>query len=171
MTSFEILAKSKIKTSKEFFEVEKTAIDLRSFLDQDIIRNKLEQTHKPHAKSGDIQAIFLSKAEELGFVSEKKALFMNYRLRPDYYKSLGNGKGIIMEVERGKTTVNNMDLLDVWKCHICSEANYLFLIVPNIRQTEKGGKSHVFNNVVRRLNAFFETGNEVNVDAIFVFGY
>lgn len=171
MTLLEILSTPKIKASKDFLEVEKIAIDLRSFLDQDFIRKKLEQTHKPHAKSGDIQAIFLSKAEELGFVSERKALFKDYRLRPDYYKSLGEGKGIIMEVERGKTTVNNMDLLDVWKCHICNEANYLFLIVPIIRQTEKGGKSNVFNNVNRRLKAFFEEGNEINVDAIFIFGY
>ena len=32
-----------------------------------------------------------------------------------------------MEVERGKTTTNNMDLLDIYKCHICEEANHLFL--------------------------------------------
>ena len=35
-----------------------------------------------------------------------------------------------MEVERGKTTTNNMDLLDIYKCHICEEANHLFLFVP-----------------------------------------
>ena len=38
--------------------------------------------------------------------------------------------GIILEVERGKTTINNMDLLDFWKCHICAHADYLFLMVP-----------------------------------------
>ena len=29
------------------------------------------------------------------------------------------------EVERGKTTINNMDLLDSWKCHIYQDASYL----------------------------------------------
>ena len=24
-----------------------------------------------------------------------------------------------MEVERGKTTTNNKDFLDFWKCHLC----------------------------------------------------
>ena len=38
--------------------------------------------------------------------------------------------GIILEVERGKTTINNMDLLDFWKCHICSYAHGLYLLVP-----------------------------------------
>lgn len=38
--------------------------------------------------------------------------------------------GIILEVERGKTLMNNMDLLDMWKCHICEHARYLFSIVP-----------------------------------------
>ena len=43
-----------------------------------------------------------------------------------------------MEVERGKTVLNNMDLLDVWKCHICESANYLFLIVPQMRHDGAG---------------------------------
>ena len=44
---------------------------------------------------------------------EKKGLFKNYnsQLRPDYYKKLKKS-GIILEVERGKTLKNNMDLLD-----------------------------------------------------------
>ena len=43
-----------------------------------------------------------------------------------------------MEVERGKTTTNNMDLLDIYKCHICEEANHLFLFVPiEVSHTKK----------------------------------
>jgi hypothetical protein len=30
----------------------------------------------------------------------------------------------------GKALANNMDLLDLWKCHICREAHHLFLVVP-----------------------------------------
>jgi hypothetical protein len=41
-----------------------------------------------------------------------------------------DGTGIILEVERGKTTINNMDLLEFWKCHICAHADFLFLMVP-----------------------------------------
>ena len=76
-----------------------------------------------------------------------------------------------MEVERGKTTNNNMDLLDVWKCHICEEANYLFLLIPNVRQNGKGGKTQTFSPVVKRLHSFFIKENYINVNAIFIFGY
>jgi len=92
-------------------------------------------------------------------------------LRPDYYYKLGINKGILIEVERGKTLTNNMDLLDIWKCHICKEANFLFLIVPQIRQTNKGGETVTFNNVVKRLESFFEKDSYINVDAVFLFGY
>ena len=51
------------------------------------------------------------------------------KLRPDYYRPLETS-GILLEVERGKTTTNNMDLLDFWKCHLCRHADYLFLMVP-----------------------------------------
>ena len=50
------------------------------------------------------------------------------RVEP-YYLDLDE-TGIILEVERGKTTINNMDLLDFWKCHICVHAHYLILVVP-----------------------------------------
>ena len=73
--------------------------------------------------------------------SEKQGLFATYNapgLRPDYYREVPEHRtGIILEVERGKTTINNMDLLDLWKCHICAEAHHLFLLVPQVlRQNE-----------------------------------
>ena len=47
--------------------------------------------------------------------------------------------GILLEVERGKTTINNMDFLDFWKCHLCEHAHYLFLLVPQeLRQRLAG---------------------------------
>ena len=47
----------------------------------------------------------------LGFKDEKQGLFKKYKdsgLRPDFYKKIGKN-GILMEVERGKITTNNMD--------------------------------------------------------------
>ena len=61
-----------------------------------------------------IQKIIEEIAKPLGFTDEKEGLFKKYSnsgLRPDFYKKLGK-TGILMEVERGKTTTNNMDLLD-----------------------------------------------------------
>jgi hypothetical protein len=169
-----VLKKEGIENSSEFKSVEKTATELLDFFNLKETLKSLKSTHKVGATSGLIQAIILPKAQELGFISEKKELFKNYPssgLRPDYYKKLENGKGIIMEVERGKTTTNNMDMLDIWKCHICKEANYLFLIVPQIRQTKKGNSTKTFDNVVKRIQSFFEKENYINIDAVFIFGY
>ena len=124
--SLEVLKKENIIDLAEFELVIKIAVELELFLNQELIQEKISFTHKLHAKSSEIQEILIVKATELGFQSEKKGLFENYfnsALRPDYYKVLGSKSGIIMEVERGKTTINNMDLLDVWKCHICENAN------------------------------------------------
>jgi hypothetical protein len=117
-----------------------------------------------------IQDVLLRKAEKLGFRSEKKGLFAKYKtsgLRPDYFLPMGKS-GIIMEVERGKTLPNNMDLLDLWKCHICEEADYRFLIVPQVRQTRKGGSTKMFRPVLSRLETFFVPDNYVNVEAVFL---
>jgi hypothetical protein len=112
--------------------------------------------------------------EPLGFVSEKKGLFAGYKvsgIRPDYFKSLAGG-GILFEVERGKTIANNMDLLDVWKTHLCSEAKHLFLMVPNIRDTEKGGSQKIFNTVDDRIETFFLDENKpIDVNSVHIFGY
>ena len=170
----EVLKKEKIDDLAEFKIVEKIAIELEIFLNQELIQEKITFTHKLHAKSSEIQEILIEKATELGFQSERKGLFENYfnkALRPDYYKVLGPKSGIIMEVERGKTTINNMDLLDIWKCHICENANYLFLIIPKVRQNNRGGKSQTFNIVHNRLKSFFINQNYINIDAVFLFGY
>lgn len=137
------------------------------------ITNKINETHKVNATSHKIQDIFIDKCIELGFSSEKKGLFSDYKtpqLRPDYYKVINN-TGIIMEVERGKTIMNNMDMLDVWKCHICKEADYLLLIVPIIRQTNSGGKTKTFEPVVNRIDSFFREENFINVKGCFIIGY
>jgi hypothetical protein len=92
---------------------------------------RIHEANNPGTSSAEVQAAFQPSAEALGFESERQGLFADsiVGLRPDYYRRVG-ATGIHMEVERGKTTTNNMDLLDFWKCHLCSEAAYLFLLVP-----------------------------------------
>ena len=78
--------------------------------------------------------------------------------------------GILLEVERGKALANNMDLLDLWKCHICHEAHHLFLVVPfQVRRSY--GVERVYEPVLRRMKTFVEPSNKVNVATISVFGY
>ena len=87
------------------------------FLSSKDINAKLKEINKIYAKSQDIQGIFLDHLSKVGFQSEKKGLFKEYHtpnLRPDYYLKLDKG-GILLEVERGKTIMNNMDLLDIGK--------------------------------------------------------
>ncbi len=169
----QILSKPGLEGRPDYQKALKIADILIDHLNEEEIMSQVLKIHKLHAKSGEIQDIFLPKALELGFVSEKKGIFKDSavsQLRPDYYLKIDDLHGIIMEVERGKTLANNMDLLDLWKCHICPTANYLFLIVPNIRQNTNRS-SNVFSTVVRRLGTFFTEQTYTNVDAVFVFGY
>ncbi|HEY8227079.1 MAG TPA: hypothetical protein VIG25_17520 [Pyrinomonadaceae bacterium] len=64
-----------------------------------------------------------------------------------------------------------MDLLDLWKCHICREADYLFLVIPKRRPTEGGKNESILGRVVNRLETFFQPKNAINVEAVFLFGY
>jgi hypothetical protein len=65
-----------------------------------------------------------------------------------------------------------MDLLDFWKCHICTHAHYLFLMVPKeLRQNPTMTARREYGSVVKRLASFFTPGNYTNVRAVFVFGY
>ena len=78
----------------------------------------------------------------------------------------------MLEVERGKTTINNMDILDFWKCHVSGCANYLFLLVPlALRQNEEMRPRNEFATVTRRLAKFFEPANYTNVRGLVLFGY
>ena len=121
-----------------------------------------------------VDAILTPIARRLGFERQKKDLFAAYptRLRPDWYCPLGEAGtgGILLEVERGKALTNNMDLLDLWKCHICREAHHLFLVVPfQVRRSY--GVEAVYKRVVTRMRTFVEPVNKVNVATISVFGY
>ena len=157
----------------EFFMAQEIAKKIYGYMRLPEVSKKLSSTHQVNAQSHKIQDILLPKCNELGMSSEKKGLFSSYataQLRPDYYIAL-NATGLIMEVERGKTTANNMDLLDIWKCHICVQAEYLLLIVPIIRQTNSGGKTKIYEHVIKRISSFFQKGNYVNVKGCFIIGY
>ncbi len=126
--------------SKEWAEVLSLASRLEAHLNERTVIARLNDANQPGQSSSKVQAVFLAEAKRLGFVDEAKGLFDSYEssaLRPDYYRPLGN-TGVIMEVERGKTTINNMDLLDFWKCHICEYADFLFLMVPSELRQNSG---------------------------------
>lgn len=135
---------------------------------------RITKANQPGRSSADVQNVLLRHAVNLGFTSEARGLFADYlssALRPDYYLRVGD-TGILFEVERGKTTINNMDLLDFWKCHICRHADYLILLVPaQLRQNETMTPRNEFASVRKRLSTFFEEGNYTNVRGLFLFGY
>jgi hypothetical protein len=152
----------------------KTAKEVRSFLESPEIQLLISKAHVFHASSHSIQSVILPEMLKLGFSSEKKGLFSDYKvsgIRPDFYLDVQGG-GILFEVERGKTIANNMDLLDVWKTHLCKEARHLFLLVPKIRVTEKGTQQKIFQTVVNRVETFFlPNQNPIDVDSVHIYGY
>ena len=151
-----------------------TALDLKTMLEGELVSAAIESAHTFGASSHRIQEAITPSLVSLGFTSEKKGLFADIKvpgIRPDFYKAIANG-GIIVEVERGKTIANNMDLLDVWKTHICPSANHLFLLVPQIRVTKTGSKQKIYATVLNRVGTFFaDTTNPVDVDSVHIFGY
>lgn len=172
MSKIKIKKFSKENANKnEVEEVFKIAKKLEDYLNEKETEKKIAKVNIPKAHSQKIQDIVTPFAKpKLGFTNEKEGLFERYenkKLRPDLYKKIEKG-GIIIEVEKGKTLTNNMDLLDLWKCHICREANHLFLIVP-IRDEAKG--LNVFDNVCKRMSSFFIKENYLNIESLVIFGY
>jgi hypothetical protein len=160
--------------SVEFTRVLEIARSLRDHMNSNDIRSKLVAANVPEGKSHEVQACFADHAEVLGFQTEKRGLFTEYKvaaLRPDYYLRISEGRGIMLEVERGRTVENNNDILDLWKCHICKEAQYLFLVVPLNRVGKKKKTTPVFSRVVYRVEPFFRKHNYVNVYGAAIFGY
>ena len=168
------LVQPEIVESTTFQKVNEIGDLLHKHLCQEDVYAKLTKANMPGNSSGSVQSVFLEFAESLGFSSEKKGLFKDYAtsgLRPDYYLKIDNS-GILIEVERGKTIMNNMDFLDLWKCHICKEADFLFLIVPSKLAHNNNKKSYdTFQKVVNRMSPFFQEDNYTNVQALYIFGY
>ena len=174
MVNFHVLSRIDLNSTSDFREVSKLANSVLEILNKKSVKDAISKAHVFGASSHTIQKAILPEVLELGFSSEKKQLFSEYKvggLRPDYYKPLSKG-GILFEVERGKTIANNMDLLDVWKTHICKEANHLFLLVPNIRVSKNLNEAKIFPSVKNRLETFFnENISSIDVDSVHLFGY
>jgi hypothetical protein len=167
--------RSDFRVNADFNEVDSLAIDLLNRLRGPSLRDSIAKVHKFGASSHKIQELVAPIAIELGFTSEKKGLFSNVKsagIRPDFFRKTASGGGVLMEVERGKTIANNMDLLDVWKTHLCVEANHLFLMVPQVRVTERGAEQKIYQSVLNRVGTFFEKDVEpIDVDSVHIFGY
>jgi len=160
--------KKELRDSKQLEKVFKIADEISHGMES--LQKDIRKVHKKGASSQDIQNVLLKLIEGKGFKSEKTGLFESYstnQLRPDYFLKLNKTDGIIIEIERGKTTTNNMDMLDLWKSHICKEANHLFLIVP----MEVNHTKRIFHNVCKRIGSFFEFENYINIDSVTIFGY
>ena len=174
MVNFHVLSRVDLTSTPDFREVTKLANSVLEILNNKSVMDAIAKAHVFGASSHTIQKAILPQMLELGFSSEKKQLFSDYKvggLRPDYYKPLVTG-GILFEVERGKTIANNMDLLDIWKTHICQEANHLFLLVPNIRVSKNLNEAKIFPSVKNRIETFFsENISAIDVDSVHLFGY
>jgi hypothetical protein len=172
--SYRVFLRPGLIASQNLTETLEVSDQVREILKNQKVKDSIAEVHKFGASSHAVQKTILDQLEPLGFVSEKKGLFAAYKvsgIRPDYFKSLAGG-GILFEVERGKTIANNMDLLDVWKTHLCSEAKHLFLMVPNVRVTEKGGSQKIFNTVENRIETFFlDEDKPIDVNSVHLFGY
>lgn len=113
---------------KKFFKAPKTpkfldisekvsliAERLNRHIASDEVSSEIKRVHQINGTSQKIQSVLQKELETLKFEPEKKGLFLNCgvpSLRPDLYLKIGKS-GILVEVERGKTIANNMDLLDV----------------------------------------------------------
>lgn len=167
--------RSSCKRPVELAEVDALANQLLVQLHSPLLRAAIAEVHTFGASSHKIQEAINPVVTSLGFTSEKKGLFSNVSasgLRPDFYTKTYSGGGVLMEVERGKTIANNMDLLDVWKTHLCTEAKHLFLLVPQVRVTKIGTQQKIYQTVLNRVGTFFESGVEpIDVDSVHIFGY
>ena len=163
------------ENSAEWNHVRTIAEGFFDYLSSPDIAKRLDLQNIPAVRSQEIEKVITPYAISIGFSSQRKGLFEKYtvsKLTPDYYLPI-NESGIIVEVERGQTTQNNAALKDLWKVHICEEADYLFLFVPNVLIQNNSGKitGRPFNETVNRLSTFFEPNNYTNVRGVVIFGY
>ena len=173
----EIFIQDDFVSSDEWKEVKKLSNKLFKLLSEPDVIKRIKKVNQPGVSSHKIQEVITHESEKIGFKSEIKGLFSNYKnskLRPDFHKKIMN-TGVIIEVEKGQTVQNNNDLKDFWKCHICEEVNYLFLFVPQIliqNEEDKIKKSKKpYKDVCNHMTSFFEPQNYTNVRGVIVFGY
>src|SRR5665647_149452 len=137
---------------------------------------EIDDVHVFRASSAKVQDVVGGLLREVGFREEvvhtPQAGFVT-RSRADFAYRLGEGRGVIAEIERGGTTTNNHDLKDFWKVHIAADAHHLFLVVPMANWKENGAaRERPFHRVSGRIAAFFgDPRREVDVLSAHVFGY
>jgi hypothetical protein len=95
------------RSSVEWRRVKQIANQLLKELNSPATLRAISKANRPGISSGEVQAAFRPSAEKLGFHSERQGLFAESitGLRPDFFLPLGEN-GVILEVERGKTTTN-----------------------------------------------------------------
>jgi hypothetical protein len=159
----------------DLVKVDSLADELRRHLAESSAAIDLVHVHQ--AQSSAVQSIVAELLRvRLGFREERVLArgegFVTLA-RPDFFFPLGDGRGVLAEVERGGTTTNNHDLKDLWKTHIAAEAQHLFLVVPNANWNAAGtARERPFVRVCRRLEPFFGVPRrEVDVVSLHVFGY
>lgn len=141
------------------------------------IAELIAAVHIHNAQSKAVQTLVATELKlDLAFVEEyvlNEQDGLISRARPDMYFDLGEGRGILAEIERGGTVNNNHDLKDIWKAHIAAEAQHLFLVVPVSNFKPDGSARELpFRRVSRRVGAFFgDPRREIDVLSAHVFGY
>ncbi len=104
-----------------------------------------------------------------GFKPESRERVGLAEFRADFLLTVG-AHSIVVEVERGKTTDNNMDMLDFWKAHIHGAESHLIIAVP-VWYVVTNSVKPTFNSVCRRMSVFFAPANYTNVRSLHVVGY
>lgn len=160
--------------AREMVMVSSLAEELRLYLES--IERDIDAAHRPGALSKSIQDLVGVWLNKHGFQEEYLHAFLETpgaRSRPDFYLDLGQGRGVLAEIERGGAVTNNHDLKDVWKCHLSEKTQHLILLVPNRNFKEDGSKREApFVRSKARLATFFQsTRTQVDMLSLSLFGY
>lgn len=161
--------------TEELSRVDDLAARLRSHISATAAEIARIHVHGAASKSVQDHFALLLRAE-LGFTEEVVLTPQDgfvTQARPDFFFGLGEGRGIIAEVERGGTTTNNHDLKDLWKAHLSPDSHHLFLIVPwNNWKADGSAREKPFHIVQRRIGAFFgDPRREVDLLSAHIFAY
>jgi hypothetical protein len=155
-------------------EVAAIAAGLDRFLDERSA--DIDAAHVFSAGSKLIQNVVAEYLEPLGFESEYRVSGPGMYAggaRADFYGRLSEGRGVLVEVERGGVHTNNHDLKDLWKAHLSPEVQHLFLIVPMANwRTDGTARERPFQRMPSRFQAFFSDPDRwVDLVSLHVFGY
>lgn len=121
------------------------------------------------ANSSQVEGLVSSSLVAQGFQRQVPARVGLAEFRADF-GLISDNDGILVEIERGRTLDNNMDMIDFWKCHIHPTAHHLVLVVPIWYRTNRG-VTQSFSRVCKRLHPMSEQGFETNVWSLCIVGY